>query len=695
MSLEDEVYSDFRNAVLLDAEADGEYQMVAFLNKFVEELEKIDEVESVDPLFFEGIGRNRGKIRVDACDFSAEDDGEVTLMITILSSEAEIATITQSDVKTYFDQMTRFLDISFTGKYGESIDESEDAYLFAERLNKLYSKLERVRLMVCTNARASERYEGFHAATYKEVAVEYELWDLRRLTRAAYSNSGREEVNVDLLALNSGDGVAALAAHAAGSNLRTFLLAVPGHVLAQTYRSHGARVMESNVRSYLTARGKVNKGIQVTINETPENFLAFNNGITATAKDVAVVQTPEGLRLTTLRDFQIVNGGQTTASLFYVWRDHPERVANVFVQMKLVVTDEENVELVGSISRYANTQNSVNEADFFATHPFHRQLETHSRRVWAPAQAGQHKQSKWFYERSRGQYANELLKARTPSMRKKFELEYPKSQMITKTDAAKFLTIWDQAPHIASAGGQKNFQHFAKRVTDAWNKDELQFHEVYFQELVAKAIMYKQLRDRVMKSDWYSKGYLANIVAYAIAKFNLSFERQFKREFDLGIVWKQQGVPELVLDELEDLASFALNALTDDNRPVLNVTEWAKRPAMWEFFQEEEITLEPEMEKFGVGAETRLARRRNAVKTQKLDQTLDKQIRLVAKGTEHWNNAISFSDKYVQLTEAERGVLKRASYREGLASLTDRQIRVLEGVDAKLTGLGFEGRPLA
>lgn len=695
MSLEDEVYTDFRNAVLLDAEADGEYQMVAFLNKFVEELEKIDEVESVDPLFFEGVGRNRGKIRVDACDFSAEDDGEVTLMITILTSEVEIATITQSDAKAYFEQMTRFLDIAFTGKYGESIDESEDAYLFAERLHKLYSKLERVRLMVCTNARASERYEGFQAATFKEVAVEYELWDLRRLTRAAFSSTGREEVDVDLLALNDGEGVSALAAHTVGSNLRTYLLAVPGHVLAQIYRSHGARVMESNVRSYLTARGKVNRGIQVTINEAPENFLAFNNGITATARDVVVGDSVEGLRLDALRDFQIVNGGQTTASLFYVWRDHPERVANVFVQMKLVVTTEENAELVGSISRFANTQNSVNEADFFATHPYHRQLETHSRRVWAPAKAGQHKQSKWFYERSRGQYANELLKARTPSLRKKFELEYPKAQMITKTDAAKYLTIWDKVPHIASAGGQKNFQHFAKHVTEAWNKDELQFHEIYFQELVAKAIMYKQLRERVMKSDWYSKGYLANIVAYAIAKFNLSFEVQFKREFDLGVVWKQQSVPELVLNELEDLASFALDVLTDENRPVLNVTEWAKRPAMWDDFKADVITFEPEMERFGVGTETRTARRRSAIETQKLDRSLDTQIRLVQKGPDYWKNAVAFSNKYGNLTDVQRGVLARAAYREGLASLTERQIKVLDQIDTRLSDLGFEGRPLA
>ncbi len=695
MGLEEEVYKDFQNAVLLNAEADGEYQMVAFLHRFVEELEKIDEVEAVDGLFFEGIGKNRGKVRVDAFDFSAAPDGEITLMLTVLANEHEPPTINQTDVRAYFEQMVRFLEFSFRGNYRDFIDESEDAYLLAERIHKAYETLQRVRLMVCTNARASDKYEGLPPTNLLEVSVEYELWDLTRLTRAAYSKTGREEVDVDLLALNDGVGISALAAHEPDSKVRTFLLAVPGHVLAQIYRGHGARVMESNVRSYLTARGKVNKGIRVTINENPGNFLAFNNGITATAKEVNVSTSPQGLQLESLRDFQIVNGGQTTASLFYVWRDHPERVSKVFVQMKLVVTAEDNADLVESISRYANTQNTVNEADFFATHPYHRALETHSRRVWAPAQAGQHRQNKWFYERSRGQYANELLKARTPSQKRKFELEYPKAQLLTKTDAAKFLTIWDQAPHIASAGGQKNFRHFAKAVTDAWNKDELQFHEVYFQELVAKAIIYKQLRDRVMRSEWYSKGYLANIVAYAIAKFNHSFERQFKREFDLGIVWKQQAVPELVLDELEDLASFALNALTDENRPVLNVTEWAKRPAMWDDFKAENITFEPEMEQYGVGVETRVARRRAAVETQKLDKSLDMQMRLVAKGSEYWKNAVQFADRYLSLTEPERGILNRSTYREGLVSLTERQLNILDKIDRRLSDLRFDGAPLA
>ena len=153
-----------------------------------------------------------------------------------------------------------------------------------------------------------------------------------------------------------------------------------------------ARIWRCNTRS---------KGIRATILNEPQMFFAYNNGITATAQQVETRMTDSGLQIVRMTDLQIVNGGQTTASLFHTQR------REIFVQMKLSVIDSEQSEMVvPRISEYANTQNQVNTADFFSNHLFHVRMADFSRRIWAPAQQGAQRETKWFYERARGQYVN-------------------------------------------------------------------------------------------------------------------------------------------------------------------------------------------------------------------------------------------------------------------------------------------------
>jgi AIPR protein/MobA/MobL family len=204
---------------------------------------------------------------------------------------------------------------------------------------------------------------------------------------------------------------------------------------------------KANVRTFLQARGKVNQGIRTTILTEPGMFFAYNNGITATAQSVEVEATSSGLKITRILDLQIVNGGQTTASLFHTRRKDKASLSGIFVQMKLSVIDsDESEKVVPRISEYANTQNRVNAADFFSNHPFHVRLDEFSRRIWAPAQQGAQRETKWFYERARGQYADAQAKL-TPAEQKRFKAENPKPQMFTKTDLAKFENTWDERLH--------------------------------------------------------------------------------------------------------------------------------------------------------------------------------------------------------------------------------------------------------
>jgi hypothetical protein len=180
---------------------------------------------------------------------------------------------------------------------------------------------------------------------------------------------------------------------------------IPGVLLAEIYRQHGARLLEQNVRTFLQARGKVNKGIRDTILNQPEMFLAYNNGLCATAAQIQI-ESEKGpvANIRSITDFQIVNSGQTTASLTSAPLKDDADLSAVLVQLKLsVIRDPAQVgAIVSNISRFANSQNKVNEADLRSNDAFQVRVEHLSRTVWVPCKAGANRQTKWFYERARG-----------------------------------------------------------------------------------------------------------------------------------------------------------------------------------------------------------------------------------------------------------------------------------------------------
>ena len=215
----------------------------------------------------------------------------------------------------------------------------------------------------------------------------------------------------------------------------------------------------------------------------------------------------------------------------------PEQLKDVFVQMKLsIVPAEESEDIVPKISEFANSQNRINAADFFSNHPFHVRMEEFSRRMLVSAPDGGSRETKWFYERARGQYADERGK-RTQAARKKFDLEFPRAQYFTKTDLAKFECSYRGEPHIVSRGAQKNFAVFAKAIGEEWSRSKTGFDETWYRRLIAKAIMFRTLEKIVPKQEWYLGGYRANIVTYAIAKV-VHDAQQMGSLIDLNAVWK-------------------------------------------------------------------------------------------------------------------------------------------------------------
>ena len=337
---------------------------------------------------------------------------------------------------------------------------------------------------------------------------------------------------------------------ASTDDFHSYLCVIPGKILADIYDEYGSALLEGNVRSFLSTKVAVNKKIRETILSKPDRFFAFNNGISATALNVELADTPQGRFVTKVKDFQIINGGQTTASLSNArFRDKAD-LSSIFVQMKLTEIDEtdadKSTELIRNISKSSNSQNKVSDADFFATSPFHIRMEQFSRRMFANASDGSQYETHWFYERARGQYLQAQMRL-TPAKKKQFQMQNPKNQLITKTDLAKVMVTWRGRPDIVSRGAQTCFMWFANITDAAWEEDNEQFNEKYYQEAVALTIMHRYLEKAIPMQHWYESGYRANVITYSIASLHhLLSKQKAGLKLDLAMIWIRQTVPDVL-----------------------------------------------------------------------------------------------------------------------------------------------------
>ena len=693
MDLED-YYADFSNSVKTRAAADGSFTAQAFTLEAAERLSLSDEIDSLSTYSIETTGARGKRIAVDGSDLDDEEN-QVVLAIADFRQSDEIATLTTTEAKKTFSALEAFAQCALDGTYADLFDPATQAHQDAEEIRARHrdGKLDKLRLYLLSNARLSDKIKAFPSSSIGDVEIEFHIWGLDRFHRVETSELGREEIDIDLTEWKKG-GIPALEASTPGSNVETLLLVIPGEVIANIYDRYGSRVLESNVRSFLTNRGKVNKGIQGTLLQSPGLFLPFNNGITATASAITTTGTGDIRNITSIRDLQIVNGGQTTASLYYARRNDKTDLSKAFVQVKLIVVDDSLAQdLVPRISRYANTQNKVNESDFFSNHPFHQRIEEKSRRILTPKRAGQHHETKWFYERTRGQFLNEKNK-RAARDAKKFEVEYPKDQLITKTDAAKFLVTWDLQPHVVSAGAQKNFIAFADAISKAWETSDLGFDDQYFRNLVAKGIIFRTVETAVSQSAWYkaNTGYRANIVTYAIARFALAAaEVQRGSEFNLEMIWNLQAVPEEILEELVEIAESVREVLVDPNRPVTNVTEWAKRAACWEKVKEIPFDFPPELSSWILATEDVKEKKTQGRRTQRLDNGIGAEVEVLTLGPQYWVRLRDFGVQMKKLSDTDRSFISYATGERGKSPSEKQCVRLLEIRD-RMVELGFEGR---
>lgn len=677
--------ADLLNRVETRAAIEQTFTREAFMGEVGERLSEAEEVDQLEVLDFEGKGTSNRNLAVHGFDLNDSDDS-IALAVLSFDGGAATSTIDTSEVTKRFRALQYFVEESLSGEFQEEREESTSEFQLAEDLRHRGRAVSRYRLYLVTDKQLGTGVRTLESTTVNGVQADFHLWDVSRFKQVAESRTGRDPLVIDLTRWGA-TGLPALEVVDSASDLKTYLAAVPADMLADLYEAHGSRLLEGNVRSYLSNRSKVNKGIRTTVSSTPANFLAYNNGITATA--TAVEKTAEGLAAVT--DLQIVNGGQTTASLFYVKRENKgQPLDDVFVQMKLVVVEPEvAAEMIPKVSRFANSQNRVSEADFFSNSPFHIRLEELSRRVLVPPQPGVPFQTKWFYERTRGSYQNEKSK-RTTSQQKKFEAEYPRAQVIDKTAAAKYEVTWGMQPHKVSAGAQKNFVAFAEMVARKWETSDLAFNELYWKQLVAKGILFETVRKAVAKADWYEKGYLANYVTYTLSKLAHEVGKQSRGGvFDFDSIWEKQDVAPAVVDECLVIGEKVQRVLLSDVRPVQNVTEWAKRERCWELVKAFNHTLTPTITTSLADRSHVVEKRREAAATMKIDKGIDVQMLVVTKQASEWVALEEFARGKRLLTEKDAGILALVTGRK-VGFPTEAQCKALVVLLERAKAMGFD-----
>jgi hypothetical protein len=504
--------------------------------------------------------------------YSISDDGDqIDLFVSLYAGSEQVTPIPDAETKTAAEQCLRFLAKCAEGKLANTMDPSSDAHVLAVTIQGCYPNLDQIRIYVLTDRQAKAK--NFKPREISGKTIKLEVMDIERLHRHWSEGKPRDELVVNFEEV-CGSPLPCVYVPGETANYDYAMTAIPGEALYFLYEKFGARLLEANVRSFLSTTGKVNKGIRETLRTDPERFLAYNNGIVLIADEAQLGKTADGMPgILWLKGMQIVNGGQTTASIYFTKKKDPNAdLRRVRVPAKLIVLkglDEASEEgLISDISRFANSQNAVKLSDLSANKPFHIELEKLALSTYCPDGIG-----RWFYERAAGSYNTMLAReGTTPARLRQLKDAIPSSRKITKTDLAKYLNAWAERPHLVSLGSQKNFERFMEG--NASNGTAPLPDVPMFKQMIAKAILFKATH-RLVRPMF--QAFQANVAAYLVS----ILANRLGSRMDLDKIWLQQDIsPQLK----QQLATWA-NEVNDGLHKSANgrmVSEWSKKVECWD-----------------------------------------------------------------------------------------------------------------
>lgn len=658
---------EYRNELLeevkIAAEANTSDVYVEYLRYVVDTLQDIEEIEDFTECYFEAIGKINRKIIIDGYHIDSVDKS-CLIFISDFSNSEELSTITNTQIDKLYDRMKAFVDNSINGYIQEKCEISSLGYAFASDLKDKIQEISKFRFYILTDQIISDRVKRIEKDDINGKKVELNVWDISRLYAVAQSNMEKENIEIDFIE-KFGKGISCVkVSNCGGEEYEPYLAVISGDMLADLYIDYGARLLEGNVRSFLSVKGKVNKAIRNTILNAPNMFFAYNNGIAATATNVDYEEKDGVGVITRIKDLQIINGGQTTASIANAVLNKESNAKDIFVPMKLSVVDKEkSVEMIPIISRCANSQNKVDEADFFSNHPYHIRMEEYSRKIFAPAINGNQYQTVWFYERARGQHTQEQMKL-TMAEKKKFLLKNPKNQVIKKVDLAKYINTYEGYPHIVSKGAQYSMRFFAEKIDKEWEKSDSNFNDMYYRNAISLAILFKETEKLVAEQEWYKaiKSYRANIVTYSISVLFYVVNKFYKdKNINLKKIWNKQKLYREIEEQLIVTTKEIYEFITREDRTTLNVTEWCKKETCWERAKNEKWTINENFVNSLVDNSETREEMLESKKERKIINELNLEMEVVKLGANYWREVLKWGLERKLINPIEQNFLEVAA----------------------------------
>jgi hypothetical protein len=570
--LQDEVHQEIDTRIKSN-EGGFPFPELVFSEKVMEHMSEIG--MTFDPEICHYSGKV-GNANLRLTGFSLSEDMEqLDLFVSLYSDTREIQPISETETKTAAEQCLRFLAKCADGQLAASMHESHDAYAFALTIEQCYSSLDQIRVYVLSDRVAKSK--NFKSREVGGKTVKLEVMDIERLFRHWSEGKPRDELIVNFEDV-SGTALPCVYVPGQIDAYDYALTVINGEALRFIYEKYGPRLLEANVRSFLSSTGKINRGIRDTLRSDPEKFMAYNNGIVLVADEIILGKTSDGgPGIIGLKGMQIVNGGQTTASIYFSKKKFPDiNLSNVRIPAKIIIlkstSPEDEESLVADISRYANSQNSVKQSDLAANKPFHVEIEKLASSTYCPNGIG-----RWFYERAAGSY-NTLLtrEGNTPAKLKSLKTDViPSSRKITKTDLAKYMLTWDRRPDLVSLGSQKNFEKFMDYINTGLEGNPLPMPTVSdFKNMVSKAIIYKKTSGLVRP---LFPAFQGNIATYLVSMLS----ELYGNKFNFDKVWANQDISPELRNQLK-VWSTEVNDVLHRSSGGRMISEWAKKPECWD-----------------------------------------------------------------------------------------------------------------
>lgn len=646
----DEYRLEFLQELRNDAIIDGNDVEDQFVKAKIQELEEIGEL--IDPIAFSCEMRGSGNraIVFDAYGYD-EADSSFVLLISDFQNTIEKTTLTNTRIDELYSRMRNFIVEAYNGDIRRFVDAANPIIDIAKELKtrigtgSLNTEILKFKFFIITNSVLSVQVKSTTKEDILERPVEINLWTLERFYQAKMSNV-YESIRINCRDFNCEEGIQCLKANLGDNNAYdSYMAIVPGKFLADIYLKHGSRLLEGNVRAFLSVRGKVNRKIRETIiGKHPENFFTYNNGIAVVAHSIEL--SSDGARILSFNDFQIINGGQTTASLasaIVKKEAGADNFAKIFVPMKLTVlnvdgdlSEEEEAkynEITQQISKSANCQNPVSDADFFSNDPFHRIMEELSLKHMAPPVNGSPHQTIWYYERSKGRWEQDQMKM-TESQRNRYRLRSPKNQVVKKEKLAKCLNTVFMNPHTVCAGSANNMRAFAGIITELYEKSKDSINEFFFKKSIAAVILFDDIDRIVNKSEWYPKGgNKAQIVPYTIAKLIASIPKG--KDLDWKRIWNKQMLYAELVHQVEIVAKQVHEFLLDSGGAI--VREYAKKASTWKKFRDDyTLCLTDEFLTSLVSTDLLKDEEKAAKRARKFNSDIDLEVEFYTRGYDYW-----------------------------------------------------------